>query len=149
MTVMAAVMTAVMTATHSSTTLTPAACGSFGRDKRSGADGGDRGNSENRLAYHGSLLWLCWMCFSHPAWSVGQNDTPVRQSGASESQIDYFVMAITAAKAWSGILLAVSWLHGSVFQHWVFCQLVICAIRIGADDKSRPATAGEGVRLVK
>jgi hypothetical protein len=108
MTVMAAVMTAVMTATHSSTTLTPAACGSFGRDKRSGADGGDRGNSENRLAYHGSLLWLCWMCFSHPAWSVGQNDTPVRQSGASESQIDYFVMAITAAKAWSGILLAVS-----------------------------------------
>jgi hypothetical protein len=22
-----------------------------------------------------------WMCFSHPAWSVGQSDPPVRQSG--------------------------------------------------------------------
>jgi hypothetical protein len=31
---------AVIAATHSTTTLTPAACGSFGRDKRSRADGG-------------------------------------------------------------------------------------------------------------
>jgi hypothetical protein len=126
------VMAAMMTATHSSTTLTPAACGSFGRDKRSGADGGDRGNSENRLAYHGSLLWLCWMCFSHPAWSVGQNDPPVRQSGASESQIDYFVMAITAAKAWSGILLA------RCFETLADAVSALVAI-----------AAGEGVRLVK
>src|SRR5262245_32276105 len=53
-----AVIAAVIAATHSTTTLSPAACGSFGRDKRGGADGGDGGNSENRLAYHGSLLWL-------------------------------------------------------------------------------------------
>jgi hypothetical protein len=53
-----AMMAAVMAATHSSTTLAPTTCGSFGRDKRSGADGGDGGDSENRLAYHGSLLWM-------------------------------------------------------------------------------------------
>src|SRR6266511_4743184 len=40
------------------TTLAPAAGGSFGRDERGGADGGDGGDSEKRLADHGSLLGL-------------------------------------------------------------------------------------------
>src|SRR5262245_11215004 len=53
-----AVMAAVIAATHSTTTLSPATCGSLGRDKRGGADGGRGGNSENRLADHESLLWL-------------------------------------------------------------------------------------------
>jgi hypothetical protein len=70
--VMAAMMAAMMAATHATTTLAPAACGSFGRDKRSGADGGDGGDSENRLADHGSLSSGCWMCFSHPVCQLGE-----------------------------------------------------------------------------
>src|SRR5262249_15098945 len=44
----------VMAATHATTLA--AAGGSFGRDECGGADGGDGGDSENRLADHGSLL---------------------------------------------------------------------------------------------
>jgi hypothetical protein len=38
------------TTTHATTTLAPASGGSFGRDERGGADSGDGGDSENRLA---------------------------------------------------------------------------------------------------
>src|SRR6266508_4072966 len=52
---------AVMAATHATalaptTTLAPASSGSFGGDERGGADSGDGGDSEKRLADHGSLL---------------------------------------------------------------------------------------------
>jgi hypothetical protein len=53
---------AVMAATHATTTLPPASGGSFGRDERGGADSGDDGDSENRLADHGSLLGCYRMC---------------------------------------------------------------------------------------
>src|SRR5215831_14513604 len=44
----------VMAATHAAALA--AAGGSFGRDERGGADSGDGGDSENRLADHRSLL---------------------------------------------------------------------------------------------
>src|SRR4029453_6110984 len=52
---------AVMAATHA-TTLAPASSGSFGGDERGSADSGDGGDSENRLADHGSLLGCYRMC---------------------------------------------------------------------------------------
>jgi len=53
-----AVTVAVIAATHPTTTLAATAGGSFGRDERGGANGGDRGDSKKRLADHGSLLVL-------------------------------------------------------------------------------------------
>src|SRR5262245_32742436 len=49
---------AVIAATHPTTTLAATAGGSFGRDERGGANGGDSGDSKNRLADHRSLLAL-------------------------------------------------------------------------------------------
>jgi len=51
---------AVTSATHSTTFA--AAGGRFGRNERGGGDAGDRGDSENRLADHGSFSFFCWMC---------------------------------------------------------------------------------------
>src|SRR5262249_56027518 len=51
---------AVISATHSTTFA--AAGGRFGRNERGGGDAGDRGDSENRLADHGSFSFFCWMC---------------------------------------------------------------------------------------
>src|SRR5262244_1885361 len=48
-----------------------AAGGSFGRDERGGADGDDGGDSENRLADHGSLLVLVG-CALTSCLSVGR-----------------------------------------------------------------------------
>src|SRR5262249_12100582 len=60
----------VMAATHA-TALAAAAGGSFGRDERGGADGDDGGDSENRLADHGSLLVLVG-CALTSCLSVGR-----------------------------------------------------------------------------
>jgi hypothetical protein len=53
-----AMAVAVIAATHPTTTLAATAGGSFGRDERGGANGGDSGDSKNRLADHRSLLAL-------------------------------------------------------------------------------------------
>jgi hypothetical protein len=56
---------AVMAATHA-TTLAPASSESFGGDERGGADSGDGGDSENRLADHGSLLVVIGCVLTSP-----------------------------------------------------------------------------------
>src|SRR6266540_2946098 len=81
------------------TTLAPAAGGSFGRDERGGADGGDGGDSEKRLADHGSLLGLigCVLtsCLVRRANDPSGSTAQLLLS-LCESQIDHFVMAITS-----------------------------------------------------
>src|SRR6266545_4881623 len=62
---------AVMAATHATalaptTTLAPASSGSFGGDERGGADSGDGGDSENRLADHASLLVVIGCVLTSP-----------------------------------------------------------------------------------
>jgi hypothetical protein len=92
------VVMAMMAATHATalaTAFAPAARGSFGRDERRGADGGDGSDSENRLADHTSLLVFIG-CALTSCWSVARMIRRVRQCAFCESQIDHFVMAITS-----------------------------------------------------
>jgi hypothetical protein len=94
---------AVMATTHATTTLAPttlapASSGSFGGDERGGADSGDGGDSENRLADHGSLLVVIG-CVLTSTWSVMRTIRRVQQR---ESQIAHFVIAITFAEAIAG-----------------------------------------------
>jgi hypothetical protein len=94
---------AVMAATHATalaptTTLAPASSGSFGGDERGGADSGDGGDSENRLADHASLLVVIG-CVLTSYMVCHANDPSVQQR---ESQIAHFVIAITFAEAIAG-----------------------------------------------
>jgi hypothetical protein len=77
------------------TTLAPASSGSFGGDERGGADRGDGGDSENRLADHASLLVVIG-CVLTSYMVCHANDPSVQQR---ESQIAHFVIAITFAEA--------------------------------------------------
>jgi hypothetical protein len=95
------VVMTVMAATHPTalaTAFASAAGGSFGRDERRGADGGDGSDSENRLADHTSLLVFIG-CVLTSCWSVAGMIQRVRSALFRESQIDHFVMAITSAEA--------------------------------------------------
>jgi hypothetical protein len=73
-------VTPVMAATHAAALATTG--GSFGRDERGGADGGDGGNSENRLADHRSLLVLIG-CVLTSCLGVGRTIRQVRQCADS------------------------------------------------------------------
>ena len=95
---------AVMTATHATTlapttTLAPASSGSFGGDERGGADSGDGGDSENRLADHGSLLGCYRMCSHILPDPSRERSVGFDSASICESQIAHFVMAITFAEA--------------------------------------------------
>jgi hypothetical protein len=53
---------AVMAAAHSPATFATSAGGGLGRDERGGADGGESGRSENRLADYGFSPGFMGMC---------------------------------------------------------------------------------------
>src|SRR5262245_24002916 len=88
-----AVMAAVIATTHSTTTLTPATSGSFGRDKRGYADGGRGGDSENRLADHESSPLVVVGCASHILSASRAND-PSGSNFIPRKRL--FVIAITS-----------------------------------------------------
>src|SRR5262249_56435676 len=63
---------AVMAAAHSPTTFATSAGGGLGRDQRGGADGGESGRSENRLADHGFFSWFYGDVLAHPGSQSGE-----------------------------------------------------------------------------
>jgi hypothetical protein len=89
---------AVMATTLAPTTLAPASSGSFGGDERGGADSGDGGESENRLADHGSLLGCYRMCSHILPDPSCERSVGFDSASICESQIAHFVMAITFAE---------------------------------------------------
>jgi hypothetical protein len=71
---------AVIAAAHSPT-FAASARGGLGRDKRGGADGGESGRSENRLADHGSFSLFYGDVLAHPGRQSGERSA--RFNGAA------------------------------------------------------------------
>src|SRR5215467_3306062 len=73
----------VIAAAHS-TTFAASAGGGLGRDERGGADGGESGRSENRLADHGCSPCL-WGCARTSCQSVGRTIRGVQRRSAKSA----------------------------------------------------------------